>query len=228
MTSVGRRQFVVAKMDAWKRAFQASGLRGSATCSDELAPETRINIGRNTERLVLETERFLERGYSTRLQSLLHPQVTLLIQNGPDDVLLRVHGENMYHRVYQVLRWTMAFWYGLRYDQLRVHVAASSPGEEGASPLRLRLRWRVEGRKRRLLWIRPLAGCNDSLAAPIISGYSYYQFDQSTGVVRQHTVDRLVPPAARGSLLWRYLERLQVAPLPAKPLVGSSGQVGTK
>lgn len=208
----------------WGRSLWRHSFRYHSTAGGELDPEVRIAIGRNTERLILETERFLERGYSTRLQSLLHPQVTLLIQNSPEDVLLRVHGEQMYRRVYQVLRWATTLWYGLRYDQLRVHVVATNfPGEGETSPFRLRLKWQVEGYTRTFPWIWSLRGHNGVPSIIVISGYSYYQFDPSTGMVRQHTVDRLVPPAARGSLLWRYLERLQVSPpLPAKPLVGSS------
>lgn len=225
MIFAGRRQFARGKGKvAWGGIPWSQPRRYNSTTGAEIDPEVKIIIGRNTERLILETGRFLERGYSTRLQSLLHPQVTLLIQNSPEDVLLRVNGEQMYRRVYQVLRWATTFWYGLRYDRLRVHVFATGlVREEEASPFRLRLKWRVEGYKKTFPWIWSLRDDNGIPSSPLISGYSYYQFDQSTGMVRQHAVDRLVPPAARGSLLWRCLERLQVnPPVPAKPLVGSS------
>lgn len=223
MVFVRQWQFVAARTMPWEGVLWRHCARYGTASGGEMDPEVRVAIGRNTERLLLETERFLERGYSTRLQSLLHPQVTLLIQNSPEDVLLRVHGEHMYRRAYQVLRWTTALWYGLQYDRLRVHVfTASPPSEDSISPFRLRLRWRVEGQKRKFPWIRPLASRDNTPPTPVISGYSYYQFDQGTGMVRQHIVDRLVPPAARSSILWKYLERLQVNPLPAKPLVGSS------
>lgn len=63
----------------------------------------------------------------------------------------------------------------------------------------------------------------------LLTGYSVYEFHPSMGDVTHHLVDRIVPPAMRGSWLWWYLERIvlgggAVAGGPAKPLVGTTKQ----
>lgn len=185
-----------------------------STYVTKIDQQVRLKIGEATEILVRETERYLDRRHVPHLEGLLAGDVKLLIQNAPDDVLLHVNGEGMYRRSYGVLRWTLRMWYGWRFKQLRVQVCTVPP-KEVPELYHLRLRWRVEGVKQAFM-------STEETVVPVLSGYSYYQFEPKTGLIKQHLVDRLVPPAARGSLLWRYLEWFRTPSLPPRPIVGSS------
>ncbi|PJF20008.1 hypothetical protein PSACC_00181 [Paramicrosporidium saccamoebae] len=170
-------------------------------------PNTILRIGQNTEHLQKETRLFFDpRHTPLQIERLFQDEVELRIQNSPTDVLLSVHGEQMYRRVYRTLRWTLLLWYGLRHRKLTVEVRGSP---NTAEPDILKLKWRVEGNYR---WT--------GRQVTLLSGYSYYHFD-ATGQVKLHVVDRMVPPAVRGSWLWWYLDRLITPPAP-KPLVNTA------
>lgn len=188
-----------------------------------LSSEARSRIGRNSQRLLYDTRNFFERTHTPDYGSeIFDTSVELRIQNDPDDVLLTINGLKSYRRTVQILRWFLRNWYTWRYNHLQVQVTRL-PGlsEDDNTGHTMRLKWRLEGQPRQLFsWTSSeaqLSPCN------IIAGYSIYQFDIRTGRVRHHLVDRLVPPTARGSLLWRYLERFQFGALHSpKPLVDSN------
>jgi hypothetical protein len=183
------------------------GIFSSLPYSTKLDPNTLLRIGHNTEHLQKETRLFFD-PHHTPLQAeqLFQDGVELRIQNSPTDVLLSVHGEQMYRRIYRTLRWALLLWYGLRHSRLIVEVRASP---NTAEPDILKLKWRVEGKHR---WT--------GNQVFLLSGHSYYHFD-TTGQVKLHVIDRMVPPAVRGSWLWWYLDRLRITPTP-KPLVNTA------
>lgn len=174
------------------------------TFSSKPDPEVLIRIGRASELLQKETRHFLDINHTPSFPDIFDANVELRIQNSADDVLLRVQGEALYRQVYRTLRWSLLGWYGLQYRSPNVTV------QQMTDPHQVRLRWKLEGSKR---W----SGKDET----ILAGHSYYYFDAS-GRVTLHIVDRIVPPATRGSWLWWYLERLRVGILPPKPLVGTS------
>ena len=168
-------------------------------------PSVILRIGTNTEILQKETQNFFNLHHTPLSDPmLLDPQVELRIQNSPDDVLLSIHGEVLYRRVYRSIRWMLFTWYLFRHRNLTVEVRPV------ADPQCLKFRWKVDGTSR---W----TGHQINL----LSGYSYYFFDMNSGKVKLHVVDRLVPPAVRNSWLWWYLERFRAVTSP-KPLVGTS------
>lgn len=210
--------------------------------------ERRRRIGRATEDALNFTRTFL----STRPHEppTLHPAIQLCIRNSPEEVLLSVQGAQMYVRVARVLRWTLRTWYGLRYRELQIVVVpmGARPAAEKTGGEHLRIKWTIEGRRRRGWMARMLFGGEEEeeergrqrgsssntaigMKMPgrqtLLTGYSVYEFHPSMGDVTYHLVDRIVPPTMRGNWLWWYLERIvlgggAMAGGPAKPLVGTT------
>jgi hypothetical protein len=188
----------------WRLSFLTNIPTPIARFGTKLEPHVILQIGRNTEQAIKDTRHF----FTAAPKVGLVPHVELRIQNGPKDILLNVHGAALYRRTFRILRWASWIWYGTRYHSLTVH---ENVIPSLADALTLRVRWRLAGIKR---W--------SSVQTDLVSGYSYYTFDHSSGDVVRHVVDRIVPPA-RGWLWW-YIERGlwgRNDSLPAKPLVGT-------
>lgn len=190
------------------------------TTKERIRQEVVSQIGKATEQLIENTRNFFSTSSGHYLPLLSHG-VELIIQNSPDEVTLQLYGAKNYVRALMVLRWTLRLWYGLWNRDLRIIVNPMSQPLRGVAlkegrdeALGLDIKWRIEG--------IPRGNAADGRPKVLLSGYSHYYFEDATGKVCKHVMDRLVPPTARGSLLWRYLERLRwpVSDIP-KPIVPS-------
>ena len=186
----------------WRRSIYGKVFRNNI--SNNKNDEVLVRIGKGTEYILSDMENFCSKSIRKPIPSsnIYSRNMTFSVQNGPDNILLKVTGRWKYRLMHRSIRHLMPLFYGFCYDNLSCGVYPLGPARDlhkllPNEPVEVKVKWVLRGCHRSPFFLyQPSRDKNQSEKETLLEAYCVFVFDRNSGRVISHVIDwvEIVPP----------------------------------